>query len=133
MMDRQTLRQKRKQLYEGNKAFGESMTEIPMDQWPARKDSRTEHLKVFRSRHFFAQVVKESGHIRISVNRSEIDDNGGWKDGISWDQLMRVKSECGYADRDAVELYPSSDSIVNVANIRHLWILNEPPTFKWNL
>lgn len=44
-------------------------------------------------------------------------------DGVSWDALQWVKGAVGYADCEAVELYPPDDRIVNVANMRHLWVL----------
>lgn len=45
---------------------------------------------------------------------------------------MRLKAECGRGDKWAVELYPPDEAVVNVANIRHLWLLPEPPAFGWN-
>lgn len=47
------------------------------------------------------------------------------REGISWDDLAWLKDAAGYADREAVELYPRTGDVVNVANMRHLWIL--PP------
>lgn len=29
------------------------------------------------------------------------------------------------------QIYPDDDNIVNVANMRHLWLLPEPPAFMW--
>lgn len=60
---------------------------------------------------------------------------GGWRvlmicrrdarDGISWDDLQWIKGAAGYRDREAVEVYPRDGDVVNVANMRHLWILPE--------
>ncbi|MGL0761287.1 DUF4222 domain-containing protein [Citrobacter freundii] len=58
-------------------------------------------------------------------------NSGRWKDGISWDALQEIKNAVGYADRDAVEIYPAQKDVVNVANMRHLWIVNEPLNFAW--
>lgn len=44
-------------------------------------------------------------------------------DGITWDDLQWIKRAAGYGDREAVEVYPLDDDVVNVANMRHLWIL----------
>jgi len=68
---------------------------------------------------------------RISINRTEITNDGGWKDGISWEELMRIKSEIGYGEMWAVECFPPDSAVVNVANIRHLWIV-PAPSFGWN-
>lgn len=44
---------------------------------------------------------------------------------------MDIKRQLGYGDFDAVEVYPKDNDVVNVANIRHLFILNEPLPFIW--
>ena len=31
----------------------------------------------------------------------------------------------------AVEVFPADDQVVNVANMRHLWVLPEPLPFAW--
>lgn len=69
--------------------------------------------------------------MRLTVCRCAVDDSGGWKEGISWDELMRLKDEAGFGDVACVELYPPNDDVVNVANLRHLWTLNEPPPWMW--
>lgn len=38
-------------------------------------------------------------------------------------RVVKPQSAAGYGDRDAVEAYPKNSDVVNVANIRHLWIL----------
>jgi len=54
-----------------------------------------------------------------------------WVDGITWDDLQRLKREAGYGDREAVEVYPPAACVVNEANIRHLWILPSRMPFSW--
>lgn len=105
--------------------------EIPREEWPHRPPPGI--VRVFRSRHFMVQVYQENDSvIRLSVHRAEFDrKQGRWKDGISWDDLQHIKTLVGYGDMAAVELYPPLASEVNVANIRHLFILPEPPTFMW--
>lgn len=58
-------------------------------------------------------------------------EGGKRQDGISWDELQEIKSEMGRGDRFAVEIFPATNDLVNVANLRHLWILPEPPPFAW--
>lgn len=60
-----------------------------------------------------------------------IDGEKNWIDGITWDDLFWLKNQVGYADFDAVELYPRKNDIVNVSNIRHLWVFKEPVNFAW--
>lgn len=37
----------------------------------------------------------------------------------------------GLADSWAVEVFPADADVVNVANMRHLWILPDAPAFAW--
>lgn len=86
---------------------------------------------VFRSREFLVQVFP--GRItRLSVCRTELLPNGHWRDGITWDELQSVKAGCGFGDCDAVEVYPKTTDVVNVANMRHLWLVPQEYTdFFW--
>lgn len=69
--------------------------------------------------------------MRLSINKTS--HNGDtWDDNITWDELQKIKNECGYGDACAVEIFPPDESVVNVANMRHLWLLPEPPSFMWN-
>lgn len=74
---------------------------------------------------------EKAGIIRLSVCRTNLDRNGNWTDGITWDELQRVKNEAGFAHLDAVEIYPAQRDVVNVANMRHLWIYPEPISHAW--
>ena len=120
---------KRKYLREENRKWPDTMT--PVTDIP-RVPSASHPTKVWRSRNFLAQVFpQQHGAIRVTVNRTELDGAGGWKDGITWDELMQVKDQIGYADAWAVEVYPPGGMVVNVANMRHLWIVAERPAFAW--
>lgn len=94
----------------------------------------SQRLGLFRSRQFLLQVFHDkNGGLRLSVNRTEYDERKqSWREDISWDELQRLKAEAGFADRWAVEIYPAADAVVNVANMRHLWLLGEAPAFAWN-
>ena len=62
---------------------------------------------------------------------------------FTWDQLQRVKNQCLGEGIVAVEIYPAAGDVVNVANMRHLWILHDPegryadeastPEYGWRL
>lgn len=43
----------------------------------------------------------------------------------SWDELQRVKNEIAGPERLAVEFYPPQANVINLENLRHLWVL--PP------
>jgi hypothetical protein len=68
---------------------------------------------------------------RLSVNIAARSGER-WAEGITWEQLQQIKRQVGYGEFDAVEVYPDDDDVVNVSNMRHLWIL-EPGSlpFAW--
>jgi c-di-AMP phosphodiesterase-like protein len=98
---------------------------------PVQDEFKDKIVKIFRDNKYLVQIYNQDGTTRLSINRTEIDNNGDWLQGISWDQLMSIKSEVGYGVFEAVEVYPRDKDVVNVANIRHLFILNETLDFIW--
>lgn len=60
---------------------------------------------------------------RLSINRTKVGRDGNWREDISWEELQDLKRQCGRGDFDAVEVFPADQDIVNVANMRHLWVL----------
>lgn len=98
-----------------------------MTAQPVPDDMATHVMGTWRSREFFATAWVQSNPItlcRLSVNRTAIHDKtGSWLGGISWDDLFRIKNECGFRDFDAVEVFPAYDRLVNVANMRHLFVM----------
>ncbi len=93
--------------------------------------SETNPIRALASRFFFVQVYRDNGFVRLSINRTELDNDGNWRADITWDELMRCKIEAGYGDKWAVEVYPPTEAVVNVANMRHLFLLDEAPEFAW--
>lgn len=127
--------QVRKLLRAQNAQASPVLKEIPREQWPQHVSAHQKRpAKVWLSKTFLVQAyVEEYDIVRLSVNRTEIViETGHWRDGITWDELMLVKRECGYADRWAVEVFPPDEEVLNVANIRHLWLMPNAPTFAWS-
>lgn len=87
-------------------------------------------FEVWRSVGFLVQMFREGDWVRMTVNRTTNVD-GDWQDGITWDELQRLKAEVGRGHLWAVEVYPADAEVVNEANMRHLWLLAEPPPFAW--
>ena len=110
--------------------FPKQLEPIPPAFWP--KDRiEPNRIAVWRSRDFLVQVFCEANQImRLSVCRTKLDGTR-WQDGITWDELQQIKKEVGMGDKFAVEIYPADADVVNVANMRHLWILPEAPAFAW--
>lgn len=121
-------RLKPKLLLKLNRAIkAESPKSKTLQPWPNNAPSAPANLKeVWRSADFLVQVYDDEnvpGVQRLSICRTSVATNGHWSDRITWDDLQRLKDECGRGDRQAVEIYPANEHVVNVANLRHLWVL----------
>lgn len=117
-----------KKLKRDNKKYPKHLIRLDVSDRTCPADQ----IEVWRSRDFFVQIYQENDEVlRLSVNRTLVSGNR-FKDDISWDDLQRLKKECGYSHMAAVEIYPPDESVVNVANMRHLFILQTPPDFMWN-
>lgn len=132
-LGREQRRAMLRQLERDNRAWPEALRDCgpeALERWPF--DSGRP-IALLRSRTFMCQVFQEPGGvIRLSFNRTTVDETTWrWAEGISWDDLQRLKREAGYGDREAVEVYPPDRDQVNVANMRHLWVLPEPLPFAW--
>lgn len=60
------------------------------------------------------------GHLKVS----RIDG----ADGITWDELQRIKNEVWGEEQTAIEVFPPQGELVNDANIRHLWLVPSAPS-----
>jgi hypothetical protein len=115
-------------LREANNDYPDYLIEVPRACWPFDSPSLK---RVWRSRHHLVHVYDEPGDIvRLSICRAEVNGQR-WADGIPWDVLQKLKKQCGFGDRAAVEVFPPDSDVVNVANMRHLWVLPQPPAFMW--
>ena len=80
---------------------------------------------VWKSEEFVAAAFKNGSILRLSIARQDK------KDGLTWDELQRIKNECGFEDKDAIEFYPAQKDVINTANIRHLHIFDQPLPMIW--
>ena len=125
------LSQARKDMAAANKKRPATMTPLPKDQWPEPKGAAP--VEVWISRYYLAQVYDEGKKyqmagkpvLRVSVCRTTINDNWEWEENLSWDELMEIKRQIGRGEEYAVEVLPADKDIVNVANMRHFWIMPE--------
>ena len=125
-----TTRQQRRAMAKAAEKFPMHLVEIPREQWPSRVPPGL--IEVWRSRQFLVQVFVEKGcRERLTVNRTVLI-GGKWAEEITWEDLMRCKRECGRGNQWAVECFPPDDQVVNVANMRHLWVLLEWPAYGWH-
>jgi hypothetical protein len=129
-MNRQARRAAAKSLAARQASEPETMTPVPPERWPSFQGSAVP-VEVWLSRRFLAVVYRDGGFLRLSVNRAELGRNG-WAAEITWDELQAVKREIGRGEQWAVEVYPADSGLVNVANMRHLWLLDGAPDYAWN-
>jgi hypothetical protein len=133
-MNREQRRAQNKQLAKDNQSWPSELVEWPRSEWPAsvgKLPGSPERL--WRSRLYLVQQYPAIAPAlcRLSVNIAARPGER-WADGITWEQLQQIKRQVGYGGFDAVEVYPDDDDVVNVSNMRHLWIL-EPGSlpFAW--
>jgi hypothetical protein len=109
-----------------------TLTPIPENEFPA---GGVNPAKAWISRHYLVQLWIEDnpvypGLMRLAVIRSRLT-GGRWADGITWDELQLIKREVGFGDWYAIEIYPPDARVVNVSNMRHLWLLKKPLAIGW--
>lgn len=109
-----------------NQKYQDHFVDLPKSEWlPKTAHMSVVPFRVARNRRFVVQLSKHDGAIKITVNRTAIDESGRWEENITWDELQSIKDSLGYQDFDAVEVFPKTKDIVNVANMRHLWVLTK--------
>ena len=124
-----TTREQRREMARESAKWPAALKEIPRSEWPNLDGPQ---LRVLRSREYLVQEFDGDGPVlvRLSINITSMD-GARWADGISWEDLQRLKAEAGYALHDAVEVFPSVMDVVNVANMRHLWVMRDKLPFAW--
>lgn len=125
------IRDLQRQLHRDNERWPTTLTPVPEEGWPPSM-SNAKPIKVLRSRTFLVQVFHEAnGTTRLTVNRTMITSTGEWEAGITWDELQELKRQAGFGASYAIEIYPRDRDVVNVANLRHLWVLETPLALGW--
>lgn len=113
-----------------NRTLGRRMQEVAREEWPPMPPGiQNPPERVWLSRDYLAALYRDVApdgkgiaYMRLSVNRTR-RDGAGWRDGITWDELQRVKNECLGPEVWCAEAYPAESAKVDVANIRHLYVL----------
>ena len=122
-------RWQRRELERQNLKWPRELQLVPRHEWP---DPYGKQLRIWRSRDYLVQEFSapDPACVRLSVNRTKLTGDR-WSDNLTWDELQDIKAQCGYPMAEAVEVYPSAGDVVNVANMRHLWVLRERLPFVW--
>lgn len=109
------------------------LTPVPESEWPPIEPRP---IKVWLSRKYLVQLYTDAnpaypGLLRLSVCRGTLNAAGRWNDRLTWDELQAIKREIGFGEWYGVEIYPPDHRVVNVANMRHLWLLPTPLPIGW--
>lgn len=116
-----------------NARFGPEFVELHVPAETSRRSETAKLVRAWRNRWFLVQLYHEGSFERLTINRTAVNVAGDrWVDGITWDELMDCKRAVGYGDRWCVEAYPADAEVVNVANLRHLFVLDGPPVWAWS-
>lgn len=129
-------REMRRQLERDNAKQPPHLVVVPADQWPDTSWMSVQPCAVWRSRFFLVQEFNDLDHVgnpvkRLSVARTTMGADGRWLADVSWDELQEIKRQIGLGGMYAIEVYPRDGDIVNVANMRHLWVLPAPLAIGW--
>jgi hypothetical protein len=120
----------------------ERLTPIPSDRLPPVFKHEV-RLGAWESRNYLAQWFAAPAFngipgTRLSVCRYPVVKEGRWtggfvwEDPFSWEELMAIKAELGFADVYGLEVYPPAADVVNLANTRHLWLFASPLPIGWS-
>lgn len=138
-MNRQERRAMVKEQHAYVKQRPAKLTLVPRDEWP-RLDETQLPMRCWVSRDYLVQLYDviefppEPAYIiyRMSVCRVRLSKSGTrWQDNLTWDELQTIKREIGFGDWYGVEVYPRDCDVVNVANIRHVWLMELPLSIGW--
>jgi len=130
----------RKNLQQAQRKLSEDLQEVSADEVSKVEVLGKKPMVVWKSRHFLVQLIQdvifegtpeEQEYLRLTVSRAELLNDGNWKDGITFDELMAIKAQCGFGEQWAVEVFPPDEELVNVGNMRHLWLVTRP-VFAWS-
>ena len=118
-----------------NRKYSELFVELPVEKFnlPGKHPGFKKYpVRAWRSNRFCVQLFDEKpGLVRLTINRTQIDHNGHWLDGITWEELQEIKTQVGYGDYDAVEVFPANKDLMFFANMRHLFVFDAPLDFVW--
>jgi len=108
-----------------------ALTPVDKSEWPDTSEEVMRYA-VWRSRKYLVQLFAEpDGIARMTVCRSTVGKGDRWNDDITWDELQEIKHAIGCGDEWAVEIFPPDEHVVNVANMRHLWLQPRALAFGW--
>lgn len=123
-------RKDRRALASDNRRSPRELKSVLRKDWPlAAALVSNPPSRVWRAHDFLVMLYLHEERPRLSIMRTVLYGNK-FADNISWDEIQRLKREAGFGDQCAVEIFPPDSAVVNVANMRHIWLV-DPPSFMW--
>jgi hypothetical protein len=97
-----------------NAQRAEVLEAVPAREWPPLAPlSPTPIIAMWHSCAFVVVAFDEGEAISLTIRRTQLAPEGKRADGITWDELQQIKAECGFGERDAVEIYPADGDVSN--------------------
>lgn len=105
--------------------------QLPKARWPTERQPG--NLKaVWISKDYLVQIYEETENvIRLSINCVKLKGSK-WVDSITWDTMQAIKDAVGFENFWAVEVFPMQQELLNLANIRYLFVSPKKPRYAWS-
>ena len=132
--DRDLNRQQRRALEKAKRVlintYPEELTRVSEDDPNLPYTSHPQDLdSIWRNKKFTVMVWNVPAGKKMTISRNTWDSHAcRYKDGITWDEIMEIKRGIGMGEENAVEFYPPDSEVINIANVRHIWILPKSAT-----
>lgn len=94
----------------------------PFEECPAAPELDDDHIYInsrYQVNMRFMTSFGLRGYIHLSIKKLMKEPHIDWRD------MQRIKNELCGQDREAVEIYPAEDRLVDTSNQYHLWVLPE--------
>lgn len=129
MGNRKSRRRAQREHSKSLKKYSDNLEEVIFNQ----DEHKPKNLvKAYVSKRYFVQLYQEDNKpLRISIIRNKVNVSMEWEDNLTWEEIQGIKDDIGFKNYDCVEVYPAHDNIVNVANMRHIWVMDKLLPFSW--
>lgn len=127
--DRDLNRQQRRALERAKRqliaSYPDELTRVDENDPNMPYTSHAQDLdSVWRNKKFTVMVWNVPAGKKLSISRNTWDSHTNrYHDGITWDEIMEIKRGCGFGEQNAIEFFPPDSQVINIANVRHIWLL----------
>lgn len=68
-------------------------------------------------------------HVTITRKALSVDGSGGF----SWSEKQQIKNELFGENRDAIEVYPRTDMLIDTCDVYHLWVFDKKVSLPFGI